>query len=125
MTVLAVCVQTGSATAQVLALTNRPGCIKFFFKHNVALHTQNGERKCIESLLAYIGWYKVHPERNFIPLLATLWYPESEPLCADSFIPISRISSRCAQAEVFMNFPQRPYNSGKVVVIIPLEFDSS
>ena len=31
-----------------------------------------------------------------------------------------RIAYRCAQAEVDMNFPERPYNNGKTIVIIPI-----
>lgn len=98
----------------------RPGCIKYFFKHNVTIEKDSGEKESFQSLLAYVGWYKSHPEKNFIPSPVTLWWPEYEPLCAASFIPICRIASRCAQAKVYMEFTARPYNSGQTIVIIPL-----
>ena len=98
----------------------RPGCIKYFLKHRITIQMGSGEKITIQSLLACVRWYKRHPERLYIPLPVTLWYPEFEPLCAASFMPICRIANRCAQVEKHMDFPQRSYNNGKVIVIIPL-----
>lgn len=108
-----------SITNSVTCDSWRPGCIKYFFKHRITTEKLSGEK---ESLLAYVEWYKPHPEKNYIATPVTLWWPDYEPVCAASFIPICRIASRCAQAQVYMDFAQRPHNSGQTVIIIPLSF---
>ena len=50
----------------------------------------------------------------------TIWYPELEPISAASFMPITRVACRCAQARTYYEFIERPYNSGQIVVIIPI-----
>ena len=67
----------------------------------------------------FVGWYQPHAERKYLPLPVTLWSPELEPLSETSFMPINRIAGRCAQAQVQMVFPERPYNNGKTIIIIP------
>lgn len=75
------------------------------------LQNQNKEKVSVQTLLAYIGWYKP-------PI--TLWYPELEPTSAASFMPINRIACRCAQAQIHVEFTERPYNNGQTVFIIPI-----
>ena len=99
----------------------RPGYVQFFFRHNITLESHNGDKISIQSHLAYIQWYKPHPERDFLHSPVTIWYPESEPVSAASFIPINRIACRCAQLQTHMEFVERPYNSGQAVIIIPIE----
>ena len=99
----------------------RPGYVRFFIKHNITLEKQNKDTLSVETLLAYIGWYKPHPEMNYLPSPVTLWYPECEPISASSFMPINRIACRCAQSESYMEFAGRPHNNGSAVTIIPIE----
>ena len=101
----------------------RPGNVQYFLKHTVTLEKQNKETVTLHTFLAYIGWYKPHPEAKFLhsPIsLYNLWYPEIEPLSAASFMPINRVACQCAQVQAYMKFPERPYNNGEVVIIIPI-----
>ena len=99
----------------------RPGYVLFFFKHNITLEKQNKDKLSVQTLLAYIKWYKPHPEMNYLPSPVTLWYHECEPISASSFMPINRIACRCAQSQSYMEFPERPHNNGLAVTIIPIE----
>ena len=98
----------------------RPGNVIYFLKHKIILK-QDEKDICVQSLLAYVGWYKTHEEKNYLHFPITIWSHDIEPLCFASFIPISRILCRCAQIETNMTFSERPYNNGKVVIIIPTE----
>ena len=71
-------------------------------------------------LLAYIGWYKTHPEANYLHSLVSVWYPEIESLSAVSFMPVNRVACRCVQVQTHMGFPERPYNNGEGVIVIPI-----
>jgi hypothetical protein len=33
---------------------------------------------------------------------------------------IDRVACRCAQVQTYIEFPERPYNNGEVVIIIPI-----
>lgn len=98
----------------------RPGKVLCFFKHCMTI-TKNGQTKRHYSLLAFTRWYKVHPEKNYLLSPITLWSPEFEPVNCTSFLPISRIMCRCAQLQTYMQFPERSYNSGQTVIIIPVQ----
>lgn len=93
----------------------RAGRVKYFFRHNITLeyHDKLKDKVTVQPLLAYIEWYKQHPEKNFLPSPVTLWYPDLEPIGAASFMPINRIACRCAQSQSYMTFTERPYNSGQ------------
>ena len=107
---------TGSIDTSVLC---RPGCVQFYIKHNIWL--QCNDKQFTEVLyLGIVQWYKLHPEKTHFRPPNTLWYPDYVALSEASFIPISRIASRCAQSEVEMSFPERPYHNGKAVVICPI-----
>ena len=97
----------------------RPGHIKYFLKHKVMLQ-KNSESLHITFLLAFVQWYQQHPEKNYLLSPVTLWFPDFVPICSASFLPVRRIACRCMQVETFMHFPERPYNSGKTVVITPI-----
>ena len=97
----------------------RPGRINFFLKHSITMEAQNGQKHSVQSYLAYVEWYKTHPERrHFLPPVTS----EFEDLSAATFIPICRIACRTAQASVHMDFTERPHNSGQAAVIIPIDF---
>lgn len=98
----------------------RPGRVRFFLKHSVTFKNEKDEPVSYETLLAFIDWYKIHPEKNYYLPPTTIWYPEFEPLSAASFMPIKRIACRCMQTIDHVNFVDRPYNNGEVVVIIPI-----
>lgn len=90
----------------------RAGHIKFFFRHNITL---DKDKISVQALLAYIEWYKHHPEKTFFNPPTTLWYSDFEPTSGASFMPINRIACRCAQSQIYMTFSERPYNNGQAI----------
>ena len=99
----------------------RPGHVKFFFRHNIMLEKTDKDKVSVQALLAYIEWYKQHPEKKCFHPPTTLWYPDFEPTSDASFMPINRITCRCAQSQTYMTFSERPYNNGQAIVIIPID----
>ena len=97
----------------------RPGKIFFFLKHRITIQSNN-KTNTYCSLLAFVGWYKIHPEKDYLLSPITLWSPDYEPIGPASFIPISRIAYRCAQVQKHMEFRERSYNNGQTVIIVPI-----
>ena len=96
----------------------RPGCVEYFIRHNIHLQRNNNHEQFVENMyLGVVQWYKQHPEKMYFRLPNTVWYPDYVTFSESSFIPISRIASRCAQVELEMSFPERPYHNGKAVII--------
>ena len=79
---------------------SRPGKILFFLKHRITIQSNN-QTNTYCSLLAFVGWYKIHPEKDYLLSQITLWSPDHEPIWSSfiNFIPISRIAYRCAQVQ--------------------------
>ena len=99
----------------------RPGYVHYFLKHTIKLENQ-GKILSIKTFLAFVGWYKSHPERNHFLSPLTLWSSDYEPLNLASFMPINRILCRCANIHTRMEFKDRPYNNGEAVIIIPIRY---
>ena len=102
----------------------RPGCVQFYMKHNVMLE-KNNKHFTETFYLAYVRWYKQHPEKAHFRSPNTVWYPDHVDLSESSFIPISRIATRCAQKELELFVPDRPHHSEKAILICPLSMNSS
>ena len=101
----------------------RPGQIQYYIKHNVVVEDpSNGAKSTTSFLLAFVGWYKHHPEKHFLLSPVTLWCPDFVPMNESSFIPVCRIAGRCMQTVSRMDFPERPYNSGNTVIITPIGY---
>jgi len=116
-----ICANWPNKNIQMGSTNYRPGNVKYFLMHKITIK-KNDKDVCVQSLLAYVSWYKEHEEQNYLHFPVTIWSPLFEPLSFASFIPISRILCRCAQIETNMNFIERPYNNGKVVIVIPSEY---
>lgn len=101
------------------AFTCRPGSVQYYIKHTITV-THNGEKLLMTSYLAFVKWYKKHPEKNYFHPPNTIWYPDYAPPSQASFMPISRIACRCMQDEFELSIPDRPHNNGKVVVVNPI-----
>ena len=97
----------------------RAGRIEFFLKHDIVL--KKGEDEIlIQPMLAFVSWYKMHPEINYFLTPVSLWSTDFEPMNTASFIPVNRIAARCAQAQIHFECIERPYNNGQAIVIIPI-----
>ena len=101
------------------SLLCRSSCVQYFIRHNIQLQ-RNSEQFTEYMYLAVVQWYKEHPEKMYFHLPNTVCFPDYVPLSEAAFIPISRIASRCAQTELKMSFPERPYHNGMAVIICPL-----
>ena len=101
------------------ASTCRPGLVKYYIKHTISVQ-HNSEHFLMTSYLAFVQWYKKHPEKNYFRPSNTIWYPDFAPLSQASFMPISRIACRCMKDEFELSIPEKPHNNGKVVVVNPI-----
>ena len=91
-----------------------------FFNHFMRI-TKNGQTTRHYSLLAFIRWNKIHPEKNYLLSPVTFWSPAYEPVSCASFLPMCRIAARCAQVQTYMQFSERPHNNGQAVITIPVQ----
>lgn len=104
----------------------RPGSVQYYIQHNVMLEQKfNGEKVNRTMHLAYVNWYKKHPEKTHFRSPVTVWYPDHVPLSQASFMPISRIACRCMQSEFELSLSDKPHHNGKVVVINPISCANS
>lgn len=91
----------------------RIGVIQFFILHNPIITGASDH----PYLLAKVKWYEDHPRKNWfknsVILSTTIFSAESEA----SFIPVSRIMSRCATAKESITFD---YGIDNVTVGLPL-----
>ena len=93
-------------------------------KHNVMLE-KNNKHFTETFYLAFVRWYKQHPEKAHFRSPNRVWYPDHVALSESLFIPISRIATRCAQKELELFVPDRPHHSEKAILICPLSMNSS
>jgi hypothetical protein len=95
----------------------RPGCVQYYIKQNVILDNNTS----VTMYVAYVQWYKTHPEKYHFLSPNTLWYPDYVQLSEASFMPISRMACRCMHGEIpEMTFLDRPYNNGNAIIINPI-----
>ena len=74
--------------------------------------------KNAEHLFARVSWYDQHPRQEFYPYPLHVVTTVCEPEGPASFIPVSRIVSRCAITE--KQVIQFDYGEDSVYVICPL-----
>ena len=113
---------SGIVTSNCNVENVRVGSIEHFILHTPTLKVetdghQGYEYRKEDHLLTRIKWYQDHPRRfsmgNGIVLSATV----TEHQTCSSFMPVSRIISRCA---IFSTELQFDYGEDKVCIIIPL-----
>lgn len=91
----------------------RVGLVEYFVSHVPIIKDTRDQAH----ILAKVKWYQDHPRKNWfknsIILSATLFSGD----CEATFIPVSRIMSRCARTEQTLLFD---YGSDKVNIFLPL-----
>ena len=107
----------------------RVGVVEYFMLHTPALKSDKstpGTSSCCQNvasepkkhLLAHVKWYQDHPQKfvlgNGIVLSATV----TEHMSSASFIPVSRIVSRCVMLHTTLQFS---YGEDKVCIAIPVK----
>ncbi len=98
----------------------RVGEVQYFLKHVVTFE-RNGTKDTIEHIFAYVYWKKKHPSED--------WFGTSATICTDlyelngnSFLPVQRISCRCAHATLKVQFDSHTPDSVFVACPIPVKY---
>lgn len=98
------------------------GVIQFFIQHSYSYCTSgNSEVKKEEHIFAYVRWKEIHPCHDYYGVSATVCIDMFEPLNSCCFLPVQRISSRCA----YIILPVNLNNITETVFIacpIPLKY---
>lgn len=69
--------------------SNRPhvGMVNFYFKHTIK-ETHNN---CIEQTLAFVSWFKAHPDRDILHHPLEIWQDSFMPMGPYSFLQVTKI----------------------------------
>ena len=96
---------------------HRPGRVHRFLCNDVILKQGLRKRRKVTYILAEVGWFKKHPEKDWYPDPLEVWCTDFEDYSEMSFIPVMRIHSQCLTAQGKVKFG---YGKEKVTVTIPL-----
>ena len=95
------------------------GEIQYFLRHTVVVKNGDETHK-VTHILAFVLWYKLHPQcKDYFGLSSQVCLQHYEDCSAASFMPVSRISHRCAASKVKYNLGT--IGSESVVIVAPLE----
>ena len=113
---------SGIVTSNTSMEDVRVGIIEHFLLHTPTLKAetdglQSYEYKKEDHLLAYVNWYQDHPQKFYMSNGIVLSATVSEHQTCSSFMPVSRIISRCAILSTELHFD---YGEDKVCIAIPL-----
>ena len=72
------------------------GVVQYFFKHRAKFYISGGQVKESEHIFAYIKWKQFHPNQDWFGISATVHLNMNEVFSICSFLPVQRISSKCA-----------------------------
>ena len=99
----------------------RVGKITHFIRHSIAIATSTDaeKRRKTSHIFAKIQWHKQHPRESHLPtpLLVTDTQPDNDVGPA-TFIPLSRIHSRCAVVRTNFKFD---FGQDSVLLAVPLK----
>ena len=79
------------------------GEVQYFFKHSITVRTEEG-LLCLKHVFAFVRWKQTHPLMDWFGTSATVCSNMFESLYPCNFIPVQRISCRCAHALISVNF---------------------
>ena len=97
----------------------RIGLIQHFFLHNISIVSPSDATKRIKTshIFAKVHWFKTHPRQSWLPPPLLVFSTDFDIPGPSSFIPLSRIRSRCAVAYDKLQFE---FGEDYVVVVSPL-----
>jgi len=78
-----------------------------------------GKKKKVVHHLAYVTWFKLHPEKDHYGKPVTVWQVATEPPGPASYMPLQRIKSVCVNTTQVVDFGRLNEN---VLVVAPLVF---
>ena len=97
------------------------GVIQHFIHHSLSVHCDSDVDKSIPHIFAYVKWFKKHRSFDFFGSSATVVTEDFEPFSPFSFIPVQRISNRCAHGSLSIDFGKGFEENVVVVIPLPLE----
>ena len=101
-------------------LLKRIGKVMYFLKHSIKVMDASRELKKTH-IFCRVLWYQYHNYPEYFgssAIVCTKLYEVEGPCC---FLPLARVSNRCAAGEIAIDFDP-PLGTDKVFVAIPLTF---
>ena len=98
----------------------RVGLITSFLRHVIKIVPQGTcdmQQQELSHVLATVKWYEPHSFTSYLRPSVVIMSSIFSPFSCASFMPVSRISARCAYLETTFNFS---YGDDKIVVCVPL-----
>lgn len=80
------------------------GVIQYFIRHTVNIPTSASKSKGIVHIFARVHWYRKHWRENWFHQRALVVQPEMNIGGPATFLPISRVFSRCALIKKIVQF---------------------
>ena len=120
---------TGASLSAIDYTNKRIGVVQYFILHTIEFFkvnmdgtTSNQETEKLKHLFCFVHWKKKHPRAN--------WHGISAVLCDDSFelpdaccfIPIQRISNKCAFVKIKIQFSESYEDSVFVACPLPIKY---
>ena len=96
----------------------RVGVVQYFFRHTISIPTSTTQTKHVAHIFARIHWYRRHWKESWFHHRALVVQPDMDISGPATFLPISRVFSRCALISKTVQFD---YGEDKVVIAILCE----
>ena len=100
----------------------RAGKVIYFLKHSIKLIDPNKKLQKKSHIFCRVQWYQYHSHPEFFgssAIVCTKLIEVEGPCC---FLPLARVSNRCAAGELQIDFGP-PLRTDRVFVAIPLPFN--
>jgi len=89
-------------TTMTLPETIRVGCVQYFLKHTLSV-IEDGRTQHMEHIFAYVMWKKLHSCFDYFGKSAIVNEDEYDTTGPNNFIPVQRITHRCAHTRMKLN----------------------
>ena len=98
----------------------RIGVVKYFFVHDISLLSQvdTTKRNKVTHIFAKVRWFRTHPRETWLSSPLLVVNEDFDVLGPSTFIPVSRIQSRCAIAYDKIQFD---FGEDSVFIVSPLK----
>lgn len=112
----------GTSIASFDSSNKRIGKVTYFLEHFVKITDQSGNTQKKTHIFCRVLWYQYHNYKDFFgssAVVCTKLFEVEGPVC---FLPLTRVSNRCAAGEIKVDFGP-PLGNDHVFIAIPLQFD--
>ena len=93
----------------------RVGVVQYFFRHTISIPTSTTQCKRVTHFFACVYWYRMHWRETWFHHRAPVVQPDMDMCGPATFLPISRVFSRCALTSKTVQFY---YGEDKVQVYV-------